>query len=263
MDLGLKGKVAIVAAASKGLGFAVASELGREGADLAICARTAADLESAAGRIGQTSGREVFWQALDVTDPARVQKFVEAVEKRFGRVDICVTNTGGPPAKKFGELSLEEWRAAVDQMLMSAVYFAREALPRMRKNRWGRFITITSVAVKQPIDGLILSNSIRAGVTGLARTLANEYGPDGITVNNVCPGYTLTERLDELADKLARDAGAPREEIYKRWSTLTPLGRLARPEELAAVIAFLASERASYVNGVTLAVDGGLSRGLL
>jgi 3-oxoacyl-[acyl-carrier protein] reductase len=263
MDLGLKGKVAIVAAASKGLGFAVASELAREGADLAICARTAADLERAAGAIGQTSGRTVFWQALDVTDPARVQKFVEAVEKRFGRVDICVTNTGGPPAKKFAELSLEEWRAAVDQILMSAVFFAREALPRMRKNRWGRLITITSVSVKQPIDGLLLSNSLRAGVTGLARTLANEYGPDGITVNNVCPGYTLTERLDELADKLARDSGAPREEIYKRWSALTPLGRLARPEEFAAVVTFLASERASYVNGVTLAVDGGLSRGLL
>jgi 3-oxoacyl-[acyl-carrier protein] reductase len=263
MDLGLRGKVAIVAAASKGLGFAVASELAREGADLAICARTAADLERAAGTIGQLSGRAVFWQALDVTDAARVQKFVEAVEKRFGRLDICVTNTGGPPAKKFSELSLDDWRAAVDQILLSAVCFAREALPRMRKNRWGRFITITSVSVKQPIDGLMLSNSIRAGVTGLARTLANEYGPDGITVNNVCPGYTLTERLDELADKLARDSRAPREEIYKRWSALVPLGRLARPEEFAAVVTFLASERASYINGATLAVDGGLSRGLL
>ena len=263
MDLGLKGKVAMVAAASKGLGLAVASELAREGAELAICARTPADLERAAREIGQESGRAVFWQALDVTDAGRVQKFVEAVERRFGRVDICVTNTGGPPAKKFADLSVDDWRAAVDQILLSAVYFAREVLPRMRKNRWGRFITITSVSVKQPIDGLLLSNSIRAAVTGLARTLANEYGPDGITVNNVCPGYTLTARLDELAAKLAQDAGAPREEIYKRWSALVPLGRLARPEEFAAVVAFLASERASYVNGVTLAVDGGLARGLL
>ena len=263
MDLGLKGRVAIVAAASKGLGFAVASELAREGAELAICARTPADLERAAAQIGQESGRAVFWQALDVTDGARVQKFVEAVERRFGRVDICVTNTGGPPAKKFGDLTLDDWRGAVDQVLLSAVHFARETLPRMRRNRWGRFVTITSVAVKQPIDGLLLSNSLRAGVTGLARTLANEYGADGITVNNVCPGYTLTERLNELADKQARDAGVPREKIYERWSSLIPLGRLARPEEFAAAVAFLASERASYINGVSLAVDGGLSRGLL
>ena len=241
----------------------MASELAREGAELAICARTAGDLERAAAEIGQESGRAVFWQALDVTDGARVQKFVEAVERRFGRVDICVTNTGGPPAKKFADLTIEDWRAAVDQILLSAVHFAREALPRMRKNRWGRFLTITSVSVKQPIDGLLLSNSVRAAVAGLARTLANEYGPDGITVNNVCPGYTLTARLDELAAKQAQDAGVPREKIYERWSSLVPLGRLAQPGEFAAVVAFLASERASYINGVTLAVDGGLSRGLL
>jgi 3-oxoacyl-[acyl-carrier protein] reductase len=263
MDLGLQGKVAIIAAASKGLGFAVASELAREGAEVAICARTAADLERAATAIGQQTARPVLWQAIDVTDSVLVRQFVGAVEKRHGRVDICVTNTGGPPAKKFAELSTDEWWAAVDQMLMSAVYFAREVLPRMRQNRWGRFITITSVSVKQPIDGLLLSNSIRAAVTGLARTLANEYGPDGITVNNVCPGYTLTDRLDELAAKLAQDAGVPRETIYERWSAQVPARRLARPEEFAGVVAFLASERAGYINGVSLAVDGGLSRGLL
>jgi 3-oxoacyl-[acyl-carrier protein] reductase len=148
-------------------------------------------------------------------------------------------------------------------MLMSAVYFAREVLPRMRRNRWGRFITITSISVKQPIDGLLLSNSVRAAVTGLARTLANEYGPDGITVNNVCPGYTLTDRLDELAAGLAQDAGVPREKIYERWSAQAPAQRLGRPEEFAAVVTFLASERAAYVNGVSLAIDGGLSRSLL
>jgi 3-oxoacyl-[acyl-carrier protein] reductase len=263
MDLGLRGKVAIIAAASKGLGFAVASELAREGAEVAICARTAADLEIAASAIGRETGRAVFWRALDVTDAVLVQKFVEALEKRHGRVDICVTNTGGPPAKKFAELSVDEWRAAVDQMLMSAVYFARAVLPRMRQNRWGRFITITSVSVKQPIDGLLLSNSVRAAVAGLARTLANEYGPDGITVNNVCPGYTLTDRLEELAAKLAQDAGVPRETIYERWSAQTPLRRLGRPEEFAAAVAFLASARAGYINGVSLAVDGGLARGLL
>jgi 3-oxoacyl-[acyl-carrier protein] reductase len=263
MDLGLRGKVAIVAAASKGLGLAVATELAREGAEVAICARKAADLERAAGSIAGMTGREVFRQALDVADETRVRTFVEAVASRHGRVDICVTNTGGPPARKFAELSPDDWRTAVDQMLMSAVYFAREVLPRMRRNRWGRFITITSISVKQPIDGLLLSNSVRAAVTGLARTLANEYGPDGITVNNVCPGYTLTDRLDELAAGLAQDAGVPREKIYERWSAQAPAQRLGRPEEFAAVVTFLASERAAYVNGVSLAIDGGLSRSLL
>ncbi len=263
MDLGLKGRVAIVAAASKGLGRAVAAELGREGAQVAICARNAADLERAASGIREVTGNAIFWQALDVTDAARVQQFVDAVEKRFGRVDICVTNAGGPPAKTFLEISLEEWRAAVELTLLSAVYFAREVLPRMRKNKWGRLVTITSMAVKQPIDGLLLSNSIRAAVTGLARTLANEFGKDGITVNNVCPGYTLTERLDELAEKQARGAGVPREKIFERWTSQIPLGRLARPEEFAALVTFLVSERASYINGTSIAVDGGWVRSLL
>ena len=263
MDLGLKGRVAIVAAASKGLGRAVAAELGREGAQVAICARNAADVERTASSIRETTGNAIFWQALDVTDAARVQQFVDAVEKRFGRVDICVTNAGGPPAKTFLEISLEEWRVAVELTLLSAVYFAREVLPRMRKNKWGRLVTITSMAVKQPIDGLLLSNSIRAAVTGLARTLANEFGKDGITVNNVCPGYTLTERLDELAEKQARDASVPREKIFERWTSQIPLGRLARPEEFAALVTFLVSERASYINGTSITVDGGWVRSLL
>jgi 3-oxoacyl-[acyl-carrier protein] reductase len=263
MDFGLKGRAAIVAAASTGLGFAVAKELAQEGAEVAICARTSTALEQAAAAIRRATGREVFWQALNVTDAGAVKNFVDAVEKRFGRVDICVTNAGGPPAKKFLEISLDEWRAAVDLTLLSAVYFAREVLPQMRKNRWGRLLTITSVSVKQPIGGLLLSNSLRAAVTGLARTLANEFGADGITVNNVCPGYTLTERLNELADKVANDACVPREEVLERWGAEVPLGRLARPEEFAALVAFLASERAGYINGATIAVDGGWVKSLL
>ena len=263
MDLGLKGRVAIIAAASKGLGRAVATELAREGAQVAICARSPSNLEAAAGRIKQETGREVYWEALDVTDAARVEQFVAAVEQRYGRLDICVTNAGGPPAKPFLETSLNEWRAAVELTLLSAVYFAREVLPRMRKNKWGRLVTITSISVKQPIDGLLLSNSIRAAVTGLARTLANEFGPDGITVNNVCPGYTLTERLDELAEKESRTAGISRESVFQKWTAQVPLGRLGRPEEFAALVTFLASERASYINGATIAVDGGFVRSLL
>ncbi len=263
MDLGIKGRVAIVAAASEGLGFAVATELAHEGAEVAICARTAAKLEEAALRIAQATGREVFRRALDVTDEKGVTDFVEAVERHFGRVDICVTNTGGPPAKRFLDLSTHDWRAAVDQMLLSAVFFAREVLPRMKKRRWGRLVSITSVTVKQPLDGLLLSNSIRAGVAGLARTLANEFGPDNITVNNVCPGYTRTERLNQLAETLGRASGLPPQDIFNRWTAQVPLGRLGTPEEFAAVVAFLCSERASYVNGATLAVDGGLVRSLL
>jgi 3-oxoacyl-[acyl-carrier protein] reductase len=263
MDLGLRGRVAIVAAASKGLGRAVAEELAREGAEIAVCSRTATDLEKAAEQIQAAGGREVFWEAVDVGQAGQVARFVAAVERRFGRVDICVTNTGGPPSKLFSATSNEDWRTWIDQLLMSTVYFAQETLPRMQKNQWGRFLTITSYSVKQPVDGLLLSNSLRAGVTGLVRTLANEYAANGITVNNVCPGYTRTDRLDDLAGMMAGRTGATRDEIFAGWKKLIPAGRLGRPEEFAAVVAFLASEKASYVNGVSLTIDGGTTRSLL
>jgi len=226
-------------------------------------ARDTAHLENAASAIRQATGQTVYWEAFDVADASRVKKFVDAVEKRYARVDICVTNAGGPPAKTFLDISLEEWRAAVELTLLSAVYFAQEVLPRMRKNKWGRLVTITSMSVKQPLDGLLLSNSLRAAVTGLARTLANEFGPDGITVNNVCPGFTLTERLDELAEKQAQSEGVATEKIFQRWSSQVPLGRLAKPEEFAALVTFLVSERASYINGTSMVVDGGWVRSLL
>ena len=263
MDLGLAGRVAIIAAASKGLGRAVAEELAREGAQVAICARTASTLAETAGHIQKTTGREVLHQALDVTDSATVAEFVAAVEARFGRIDICVTNSGGPPSNLFKNTPPEAWRAALDQLLMSTIYFAKETLPRMQKNKWGRLITITSSAVKQPVDGLLLSNSIRAAVTGLARTLANEYAADGITVNNVCPGYTHTARTDDLASTISARARMKREEVIADWEREIPAGRLGTPQEFAAVVAFLASERASYVNGTSIAVDGGLVRSLL
>jgi 3-oxoacyl-[acyl-carrier protein] reductase len=263
MDLGLKGRVAIVAAASKGLGRAVAAELAREGARVALCARDRTTLERAAGEISAATGAETFPRALDVTDRAAVEAFVAETEERWGRVDICVTNAGGPPAKSFADTTPGDWSAAVELTLLSAVWFARAVLPRMQRRGWGRLVTITSISVKQPVDGLLLSNSLRAAVTGMVRTLANEFGAAGITVNNVCPGYTLTERLDELAEKLARDAGLPRENIIERWTAQIPAGRLGRPEELAALVAFLCSERAAYINGATIAVDGGWVRSLL
>jgi 3-oxoacyl-[acyl-carrier protein] reductase len=263
MDLGLKGKVAIVAAASTGLGRAVAEEFAKEGAQVAICSRNAAKIEQAAKEIGKLAGREVFFRAVDVGNSADVTTFVDAVEKKFGRVDICVTNGGGPPPKKFIDLTEKDWRDAVDSTLLSAVNFSREVLPRMQKNKWGRLITITSTSVKQPIDGLMLSNSIRAAVTGMAKTLASEFGAFGITVNNVCPGFTATARLEELFEVRAKAAGVSVAEIEKQSAAAIPMGRIARPDEFAAVVTFLASERASAVNGVTIAVDGGSTRGLL
>jgi 3-oxoacyl-[acyl-carrier protein] reductase len=263
MDLGLRGRVAVVAAASTGLGFAVAQELAKEGAEVAICARTAHDLQEAASRIAQDTGREVFYQPVDVTDGAAVAAFVAAVERRFQRIDICVTNSGGPPSKLFADTKSEDWRKAIDLLLMSTVFFAQEVLPRMKRNKWGRLITITSYAVKQPVDGLLLSNSIRSAVTGLARTLANEYAAHGITVNNVCPGYTRTDRLGDLASTISERSGVKKEQVFADWERQIPAGRIGTPEEFAGVVAFLASERASYVNGTSIAVDGGTVRSLL
>ncbi len=263
MDLGLKGRVAIVAAASKGLGRAVAVELAREGAQVAICARSTANLAAAVDFIRTETGASVLSEPVDVTNGEAIAGFVDRVEQRFGRVDIAVLNAGGPPSKTFLEISPQEWRDAFELNLMSAVNFSREVLPRMQKNHWGRLITITSTSVKQPIDGLMLSNSIRSGVTGLARTLANEFGPSGITVNNVCPGSTMTERLENLLEARARKSNVSRETVQNEMAAQIPLRRIGTPEEFAAVVTFLASERASYVNGVTLAVDGGNVRGLL
>jgi 3-oxoacyl-[acyl-carrier protein] reductase len=262
MDLGLEGRVAVVAAASKGLGRAVAEHLAREGAKVAICARSADELERAARLIHESTGRQVHTRVADITDPRAVESFVRETAERYGRLDICVTNCGGPPAKSFLEIGLGEWRSAVDSILMSAVYLARESLPRMRERRWGRLVMITSMSVKQPIEGLVLSSSLRAAVTGLARTLANELGPDGITVNTVCPGYTLTDRLAELAAARA-GSGGDREQVLDRWRSEVPVGRIGTADEFAAAVAFLCSAAASYVNGATLAVDGGWVQSLL
>jgi 3-oxoacyl-[acyl-carrier protein] reductase len=262
MDLGIKDRVAVVAASSRGLGQAVARGLAKEGVRLALCARTSAALDAAAEEIRRETGAEVMTRALDVTDHDAVRQFVSAVVERFGRLDICVANAGGPPAKSFAETSIEDWRAAADLNLMSTVYFAKEALPAMQRQQWGRFIAITSVAVKQPVEGLILSNAVRSAVSGLIKTLANEYGRYGVLVNNVCPGYTATARLVELSRRLAGKDDVDPAEIQERWAQQTALGRVGRPEEFADLVVFLASERASYITGASIAVDGGLVKGL-
>ena len=262
MDLGLKDRVAIVAASSQGLGKAVALGLAREGAKLALCARTDATLQSAAEEIRRETGAEVLARAVDVTIHEDVRRFVAEAAAHFGRVEICVANAGGPPSKSFAETTIADWEAAARLNLMSTVYFAKETLPLMQERRWGRFIAITSVTVKQPVEGLILSNSVRSGVSGLVKTLANEYGPYNVLVNNVCPGYTATARLLSLGSVLAKKEGITPGEVESRWARQAPLGRIGRPEEFANVVVFLASERASYVTGASIAVDGGLVKGL-
>jgi len=262
VDLGLKGRSVIVAGSSEGMGRSTAEAFAAEGARVAICARTEAKLERAAAEIRAKTGADVFAMALDVSQAEAVQKFVAAVAERFGGVDVCVANAAGPPARNFFTATNDDWRLAFEMNFMSAVHFARETIPWMQKKKWGRFITLTSVSVKQPIPDLILSNAVRAGVVGLVKSLANEFGKDGITVNNVGPGYTATERLKSLAATRALAAGVKPEDFYEKWAADTPLKRIARPEEVADAIVWLASERASYITGQTLLVDGGSYRGL-
>lgn len=258
MDLGLKDRVALVAASSTGLGKAAALGLAREGAKLALCARTQSTLDSTAEEIRRQTGVEVLARALNVTVHDEVRAFIAEIGERFGRLDICVANAGGPPSKSFADTTVEEWHAAAELNLMSTVYLAKETLPWMQRQRWGRFIAITSVSVKQPIEGLILSNSIRSGVVGLVKTLANEYGPYNVLVNNVCPGFTATARLNSLAETLARKAGVSPKDIEERWASQAPLRRVGQPEEFANLVVFLSSERASYITGTSIAVDGGI-----
>src|SRR5205807_6521787 len=230
MDLGLKGRGVIVAASSQGIGKAVAELFAREGAQVALCARTEKTLRETADQIRSETGAEIYAEPLDVTDEAAVQRFAEQGSKRFGRLDVCVTNAGGPPAKNFLTVSTEDWRKASDLNFLSVIHLAKAVIPYMQKHRWGRIITITSVSVKQPIDALVMSNAVRAGVVGLVKSLSNEFGKDGILVNNVAPGYTATERLQELAANRALAAGISSEEIYQRWAAETPVKRLADPK---------------------------------
>jgi 3-oxoacyl-[acyl-carrier protein] reductase len=263
MDLGLKNKVALVAAASRGLGRAVAEELAAEGAALVLCARDPGTLAETAAAIADSTGAHVLAVPADVTEVDQVARVVESANERFGRIDILVTNAGGPPAGRFEQITREQWEQASRLTLFSAIELARQALPGMKERRWGRILNITSIAVKQPVENLLLSNSLRAGLTGFARTLANEVAADGVTVNNILPGYTRTERLDELADMMAEKLGISAAEFRGKWEQEIPMRRLGEPREFAALAAFLVSERASYITGTSVQVDGGWIRSLL
>jgi 3-oxoacyl-[acyl-carrier protein] reductase len=267
MDLGLQDKIALVTAASKGLGKAVALRLAQEGAHVAICARGEEHLTRTAAEIEATTGRQVLAVPADVSDPAAADALVEATVKRFGRIDILVTNAGGPSPGQFLDLTLQDWEAALHLTLMSAVRLCYAVVPVMKEQGGappggGSILAMTSITVKQPLPNLILSNSLRLGVVGLIKTLADELAPFGIRVNAICPGWTRTARVGQLLrDRAERNATTPEEEAAKIAAAI-PLGRLGTPEEFAAAAAFLVSPAASYITGVSLLVDGGMYRGV-
>ncbi len=262
MDLGLKDRVALIAASSQGIGRATAEAFAAEGCRVAMCARNLQTLQAAAEKIRQQYNTEILAQAVDVSNAAAVSRFVADVAEQFGGVDICVTNAGGPPAKGFLAATLAEWQRALELNFLSTVYFAREVIPHMQRKRWGRILTLTSITTKQPVTDLVLSNAVRAAVVGLVKSLANEFGKDGILVNNVGPGFTATDRLKELAKTRSASSGKSEQEILQGWAADAPLQRLGEPREVAETIVWLASERASYITGQTVLVDGGLYKGL-
>jgi len=262
METGLRNRVAIVAASSQGIGRATAEAFAAEGCRVAMCARNATALETAAAQIRKQYSVEVLSNPLDVTSADAVRSFVEAVVAKFGAADICVTNAGGPPAKGFLAASVEEWRKAIDANFLSTVYFAKEVIPHMQRRRWGRIITITSITTKQPVSDLVLSNAVRAAVVGLVKSLANEFGKDGILVNNVGPGFTATDRLKELAKARSAASGKSQQEIFDSWAVDAAQKRIGEPREVADTIVCLASERASFITGQTILVDGGAYKGL-
>jgi 3-oxoacyl-[acyl-carrier protein] reductase len=262
METGLKNRVAIVAASSQGIGRATAEAFAAEGCHVAMCARNRESLNAAADAIRARYRTNVVAEPLDVTDSAGVRDFVNQVVQKLGSVDICVTNAGGPPAKGFLSTTVEEWKRAVDANFMSVVYFAHEVIPHMQKRRWGRILPITSITTKQPVTDLVYSNAVRAAVLGLVKSLANEFGKDGILVNNVAPGFTATDRLKELARARASASGKTEDEILTSFAADSSLKRLGEPRELADTIVWLASDRASYITGQTILVDGGVYKGL-
>jgi len=262
MDLGLAGRVALVGGSSAGLGRAIAARLAAEGARVAVNGRDAARAERAAALITSETGGEAVPFAADLSDPGQVGTLVAAVAARFGRLDILICNAGGPPPTTFADATPDAWRRALDLSLMSTVHLCRAAVPLMEERRWGRIVCMTSFAARQPMPNLILSTTARAGVLGFAKCLADEVAPHGILVTTVCPGWFRTERVTELAAARAARQGTTAEAVLGAQVATIPVGRMGEPEELASVVAFLASERGSYITGAVLAVDGGYLRSI-
>jgi 3-oxoacyl-[acyl-carrier protein] reductase len=260
MDLQLKGKTAIVTASSLGIGRSTAELLLKEGCSVAICSRNRENLIQTAGEIKELLNIEPLWVLCDLNKPTDLENLYSVVKSHYGPVDILVNNCGGPPAGFFENMDDDSWNLGFEQVLMSAVRLTRIVLPDMKERKWGRIINITSISVKQPVDNLILSNAFRNAVTSFAKTLSNQVGKYNITINNVAPGYTLTSRLYELAVTRAKAQGESHEHVLASMANDVPMKRLARPDEVAAMIVFLASEQASYCTGLTIPVDGGITR---
>jgi len=263
VNLGLKGRAAIVTGSSRGIGKAIARELAEEGAKVTVCARNEDSLKEAEREIEAATGADVLRIRADLNRAEDVRLLIAETYKTFGRVDILVNNTGGPPPALFLATSEEDWRRTFAQLFMSVVFACREVAPYMKKERWGRIINMTSMAAKQPVENLVLSNALRSGILGLTKTLSDEFARDNILVNSVCPGYTLTERVQELAGAESQRTGRCVDEIVQDWAKAIPLRRMAQPKEIANLVVFLASERASFITGVAFQVDGGWIRGII
>jgi len=262
MKFGLTDKIAVVAASSKGIGKAAAESLAREGAKVAICSRNIKALNVAAKDIHEKTGREVLPVKCDVTVPRDIANLFSTVEKYLGGVDILVCNSGGPPQGTFETLSEHDFSWAIELNLKSTINLCRHAVPGMKARKWGRIIAIASISAKQPLDNLILSNTVRAGVLGFTKSLSNELAPYKITVNSICPGYTATDRLKDFAENLSKSANVTVSQLFTSWERSIPSNRLAEPAEPAGLIAFLASEAAAYITGTAIQIDGGYIKGL-
>jgi 3-oxoacyl-[acyl-carrier protein] reductase len=262
MDLGIQNKVALVAASSSGLGKAAALQLSREGVKLAICARNEEKLSKTRENIAAETGGVVQTYTADVTQQVQVNRMVADIVSNLGSIDILVCNAGGPPPGFVDDFTPDDYRSAVELNLMSTISLCYEAIPHMKKNRWGRIVCVTSVSAKQPIPNLILSNTARAGVLGFAKSLSEQVASYGITVNSVCPGYTKTERVEGLAQSYIDSGKGTQEDFYKTIEASIPMKRLGTTEEFAHTVAFLASEGAGYITGVALQIDGGYIKSL-
>jgi 3-oxoacyl-[acyl-carrier protein] reductase len=262
MDLGLRNKVAVVFAASKGLGKSAAYALAKEGCRVAICSRDEKNIHRAADEIYSKTKTDIFPFVVDMENGEQIRTFLYAVLEKWKKIDILVNNAGGPPVKTFEETSDEEWEKYFNLTVMSVIRAIREVIPVMRQQKWGRIINITSMSVKEPVMGLIYSNSLRLAVVGLAKTLSRELGPDGITVHNVAPGYHRTAGLERIVKKRVEN-GEREEDVYREWEQSIPVRKIGEPEDLASLITFLASENAYYMTGNTIAVDGGKISGIM
>ena len=260
MDLSIKGKNAIVCASSQGLGKSAAVDLAKEGVNLAICSRNKDKINLVKEEIEQTSDVKVVSIEADLSSEKDISALFQEAKKELKRIDILINNNGGPPPSTFEELTDEDWQKTFNSTMMSAIRLSKLVLPDMKKNKWGRIINISSVSVKTPVNGLFLSNSIRMGVLGWAKALSDEVAPHGITVNSVCPGTTKTERIEQILKAQSESSGKDKSEIEEIMANSIPMLRIGEASDLSALIAFLASEKASYMTGLAVQVDGGSAR---